>query len=142
DARTGQAIGNPLQGHTHSVHSVTFSLDGHQVASGSQDHTVMLWDARTDQVFCEILRACNSSFPFPHGPHFSVPGFNNCTLLEDGWVRSSGKLLYWVPPHNRHGIQHPYTLVMPITTSLCATWIDFSHFHCGPTWTNGQGSPQ
>ncbi|PVF92293.1 hypothetical protein CPB86DRAFT_717724, partial [Serendipita vermifera] len=69
-----------------------------------------------------------------------VPGFDNCILSEDGWVKSSDKLLYWVPPPNRHGIQHPYMLSIPTTGPLPATWIDFSHFQCGLNWIKIQSS--
>ena len=34
-----------LQGHSSSVKSVCFSSDGRQIVSGSEDHTVKIWDA-------------------------------------------------------------------------------------------------
>ncbi|KAG8762472.1 hypothetical protein FRC12_009018 [Ceratobasidium sp. 428] len=47
--RTGQSIGQPLEGHTNSVNSVLYSPDGSQIASGSQDKTIRIWDAHSGQ---------------------------------------------------------------------------------------------
>jgi WD40 repeat protein len=39
----------PIQGHMHWVRSVAFSPDGTRIVSGSNDHTVSVWDARTGE---------------------------------------------------------------------------------------------
>ncbi|PVF94089.1 hypothetical protein CPB86DRAFT_65544 [Serendipita vermifera] len=141
---------------------MSFSPNGQQIISGSDDHTIISSSLEHDQVFSGLHSAYNllkvhhpisssddkfgetqSQFHSnPYGPHFSVPRFDNCTLSQDGWVKSLDKLLYWVPPSNRHGLQHPYILSLPITGPHRATWIDFSHFQCGLDWTKVQGSPQ
>lgn len=46
NAKTGDAIGKPLQGHTGSVMSVAFSADGEKIVSGSDDKTVRIWDIK------------------------------------------------------------------------------------------------
>ncbi|KAG8734952.1 hypothetical protein FRC10_011165 [Ceratobasidium sp. 414] len=46
---TEQHVGQPLNGHTDRVFSVTCSPDGAYIASGSFDETVRIWDAQTGQ---------------------------------------------------------------------------------------------
>jgi WD40 repeat protein len=41
---------NIFRGHTHAVLSVDFSPDGKRVVSGSYDHTIRIWDARTGEL--------------------------------------------------------------------------------------------
>ena len=66
-----------------------------------------------------------------------VPGFGECALLDDGWVRSSGNLLFWVPPDHRYGLRRRHLLLnMPTSSSFRATKLDFTNFHCGLSWTN------
>ncbi|TFK35295.1 hypothetical protein BDQ12DRAFT_572061, partial [Crucibulum laeve] len=63
DAETQQHIGEPLRahenwplrGHNNSVNSVAFSADGRHIVSGSDDQTVRLWDAETQQPIGEPL---------------------------------------------------------------------------------------
>ncbi|PVF93379.1 WD40 repeat-like protein [Serendipita vermifera] len=166
DTQTGQAIGEPLQGHIGSVNFVAFSPDGHQIISWSEDRTIRFWNVQNSPESQKLSGAFNplvppmessqiahdpGSLPYnapdliqyqlhhkPYGPHFSVPGFDNCTLAQDGWVKSSDQLLYWVPPSNRNGLQHPHILTIPTSSPLRATWIDFSHFQCGFDWTKVQ----
>ena len=47
-ARTGEEI-DLLTGHTGRVYSVAFSADGKWIATGSNDDTVVLWDAQTGE---------------------------------------------------------------------------------------------
>ncbi|KAH7326799.1 hypothetical protein B0J17DRAFT_620448 [Rhizoctonia solani] len=61
DARTGHAIGRPLQGHANWINSVAFSPDGAYIASGSSDTTVRLWDARTGKMSSNPLRGHTDS---------------------------------------------------------------------------------
>ena len=47
DAKTGQAIMDPLKGRDNLVTSVAFPPDGRHIAFGSHDETVSMWDAQT-----------------------------------------------------------------------------------------------
>ncbi|CCA77056.1 hypothetical protein PIIN_11041 [Serendipita indica DSM 11827] len=64
-----------------------------------------------------------------------VPGFNQCSLSLDGWVHSSSKRLFWVPPDNRRGLKYPYRLTIPTRAPFRVTKLDFTNFQCGPSWT-------
>jgi WD40 repeat protein len=49
DTSSGQALFEPLKGHTGSVFTLAFSADNHILATGSADHTIRLWDVVSGQ---------------------------------------------------------------------------------------------
>lgn len=55
DAATGEAVLEPLQGHSRSVECVAFSNDGRWLVSGSYDHSVRIWDVLSDWACAEPL---------------------------------------------------------------------------------------
>ena len=74
-ALPASAAGQPIwtiteTGHTSSVLSVAFSADGTQLASGSNDDTIRLWDTATGQEFLRFIghvSAVNSVVFSPDG---------------------------------------------------------------------------
>ncbi|KAG8864181.1 hypothetical protein FRC20_010319 [Serendipita sp. 405] len=135
DTQTAGSVGEPIQGHSHDVPSVSSSPDGRRIVSVPEAAAIT----------CP-LNSASSKVPLPRsnkplhvlhsnsGPHFDPPGFDDCSLSQDGWVSSSNRLLYWVPPNNRHGLLYPHILTIPTDSDLRSTWIDFSNFCCGTDW--------
>ncbi|CAG7852581.1 Ribosome assembly protein 4 {ECO:0000303/PubMed:16221974} AltName: Full=Notchless protein homolog 1 {ECO:0000250/UniProtKB:Q9VPR4}; AltName: Full=Ribosome biogenesis factor RSA4 {ECO:0000303/PubMed:19737519} [Serendipita indica DSM 11827] len=159
DAATGQAVGEPLRGHEHTVSAAGFSPGGSQIVSGSWDKTIRSWDAETGEFNSARLRDCDATRQIALSTNANssgkesvysslseglqatplrihVPGFQICLLSQDGWVHSSGKRLFWVPPDNRHGLKYPYLLTIPNEAPFRKTKFDFTNFQCGLSWTN------
>ncbi|KAG2064159.1 WD40 repeat-like protein, partial [Suillus decipiens] len=123
DVATGLPLGEPFQGHTSSVLSVSFSPDGTCIVSSSSNSTVRLWDAATGMQLGEPFRGHTSSVESVSFSHdgtrigASHHNLNSTTVLlkNDGWtVGANRRLLFWVPPASRQPFYSPQTLfVMP-----------------------------
>ena len=85
NAMTGDTIGGPLVGHEDDVMSVAFSPNMQYLASGSDDHTVRIWDAATRQSQAFPLRCTGWVFTVAFSP--------DSRLLAAG--DSSGRIYLW-----------------------------------------------
>ncbi|KAF7364767.1 hypothetical protein MVEN_00346600 [Mycena venus] len=94
DARTGEAIMKPIQGHTNTVHSVAFSPDGVHIASGSNDHTICVWDARTGKAVMGPIQGhtdCVQSIAFSPNGAYIASGSDDKTICV--WDARTGKAI-------------------------------------------------
>lgn len=73
-----------LEGHNYWVNSVTISLDGKILASGSDDKTIKLWNVETgeniktfDEHFSEVYSVAFS----PDGKYLSSGGLDGAIIL-------------------------------------------------------------
>ncbi|MFD8099493.1 TIR domain-containing protein [Nocardia fluminea] len=97
DTRTRRLIGEPLRAHTAGVEQVTYSRDGTEIASASDDKTIRLWDASTGKPLGETLEGHElvvSSVAFHPDSGRILSGSLDSTVRE--WVVGGGRTM-------RHG---------------------------------------
>ncbi|CCA74659.1 hypothetical protein PIIN_08610 [Serendipita indica DSM 11827] len=105
-----------------------------RIVSGSVDRTVRVWDAKIDPGATQSKEKGARAKDTPL--NLLIPGFKKCSLTREGWVKSSGKLLFWIPPDNRHRLVNPRLLLtIPPESRSRLTEFDFTNFHCGRSWT-------
>ncbi|KAK2464505.1 hypothetical protein APHAL10511_003484 [Amanita phalloides] len=94
DARSGDVVAGPFEGHTGQVMSVAFSPDGTRIVSGSDDCTIRVWDARSGDVVAGPFKGHRDyvrSVAFsPDGTHI-VSGSHDRTIRV--WDAHSGDVV-------------------------------------------------
>jgi WD40 repeat protein len=129
----GQPVGEPLEGHTDLIRSVSFSPDGTRIVSGSDDETIRLWDAATGQPIGQPLRGHTHSV---ESVSLSRDGTRIISCSYDGtvrvWYAAIGKSLQdyaeedcLVPSPHNNCIPHP-TTAMPTPNTANDVFISFS----------------
>jgi len=77
-----------LRGHTATIHSIAFSTDGNQLASGSSDKSVRLWDTRTGEL---TLTLSQPDQIVPGQRNWGIPGMVfTVAFSPDGTLLASG----------------------------------------------------
>jgi tetratricopeptide (TPR) repeat protein/sugar lactone lactonase YvrE len=90
---------NTLKGHEDSVRSVGFSPDGKQLASGSDDKTIKIWDVTTGKVLNTLKGHegyVNSVGFSPDGKQLASGSFDNTIKI---WDVTTGKVLNTLKGH-------------------------------------------
>ena len=93
-----------LEGHAHEVRSVSLSQNGRHAVSGSEDHTLRVWDLETGQCLRTLeghLDGVNSVSVSPDGRR-AVSGSDDTTLRV--WDLDSGRCLRTLNGHS-YGVE-------------------------------------
>ena len=121
----------------------SFSPDGNHIVSGSLDHSVRMWNAKTDEQLRELQSHNNEVdlLVFPPDSNKIIPGSvehmnsshdSSWIVDTDGWILSDTKCLIWIPLTIRKVLYHPYNTLI-ISQQGSAT-ISFENSKLGHTW--------
>ncbi|KAJ7464895.1 hypothetical protein B0H11DRAFT_2050263 [Mycena galericulata] len=139
-AETGEALGDPLEGHNGWVTSVAFSPDGRKIVSGSHDQTVRLWNVETREALSDSLLQSDPHQVTSDGKRIMLGSDTVSTninpivkwYLDGGWLLSnSHELLLWLPSPNREGF---WTFNTHLVIGRRQTMISFQNSVHGREW--------
>ncbi len=89
-----------LEGHSKCVYSVTWSLDGKYLASGSWDGTVIIWDANSGEIIKSLKEhsdGVNSVSWSPDGKYLASGSWDNTVII---WDANSGEIIKSLKEHS------------------------------------------
>ncbi|KIM24624.1 hypothetical protein M408DRAFT_75670, partial [Serendipita vermifera MAFF 305830] len=125
DATTGVPVGEPLKGHTNAITSVAYSPNDTSMLFNLQSLSHCISDHKSS--IHPVSTSSTARTGVGIGPE----------LIDDnGWVRSSEGLLFWIPEDCRSGLTCPATLIIPSTGRYRRVRLNFASFQYGPEWTN------
>ncbi|KAH7345295.1 hypothetical protein B0J17DRAFT_712895 [Rhizoctonia solani] len=120
DTWDGKILLGPFQEHTCHLTSMNFSHDGACIATGWNDGTIRVCDARTPDTAT--------------GSSDNTGAIADWKLREDGWVvENQSRLLIWVPHDLRKGLMQPRTTLLLSREGHLV--LNFDSARIGEAWT-------
>lgn len=89
-----------LTGHSSAVRSLAISPDGQTLASGSEDHTIEIWQLGTGKKLRTLTGHSNSIYSLAISPDGQTLASGSSDKTIKIWQLSTGKLLHTLTEHN------------------------------------------